>query len=241
MSLDRHLEWEGCFNVRDLGGLPTRDGSRTRRGAIVRADGLDRLSERGWASAVSHGIRTIVDLRNDDELGHDASPRPKNLTTVRVPIDDTSDRDLWEHISANELDGSPLYYRLFLEQKAEQCVGALRAVAHARPGGIVFHCGRGRDRTGLLALLILAVVGADPNDIVSDYELSTERVKLLDAALGEPDQGSEIAAILKRKNTNIESLLTDLLQSGAVEKALSEGGFGPEDEAALRARFLESA
>ena len=204
----------------------------------MRADGLDRLHAAGWEAAVAHGIRTVIDLRNDDEIGTDASPRPGSLTTVRVPLDDVDDVALWKEIWDDELDGSPLYFRLFLERKPDRCAAALRAIAHARPGGVVFHCGRGRDRTGLVALLVLATVGARNEDIVSDYELSTERVRELDAALGEADQGAEIAAILRRKETTAKALINELLRSEVVEKALEEGGFGSQDLAALQGRFI---
>jgi hypothetical protein len=68
---DRHLDWDGCFNVRDLGGLPTAGDHVTRRGAPVRADSLAGLSAAGWDALRAHGVRTVVDLRNDDEVACD--------------------------------------------------------------------------------------------------------------------------------------------------------------------------
>lgn len=241
MSLERDLEWEGCFNVRDFGGLATRNGGRTRRGSIVRADGLSRLTDKGWAALVAHGIRTVIDLRNEDELEADVAARPASVDTVHIPLDDIEDREFWEHVWANELDGSPLYFRLFLERKPQQCAAAVKAIAHARPGGVVFHCGRGRDRTGLIALLVLELAGVSARDIVTDYELSTDRVRLLDAALGENDQGSEIAEILRRKKTSAEALILDLLGSGEIEEQLRAGGVALEDVEALRSRFVEAS
>ena len=69
MCMDRNLVWDGIFNARDLGGLRTDDGYRTRWSALVRSDGPDRLTEVGWTALYEHGIRTIIDLRNDDEPG----------------------------------------------------------------------------------------------------------------------------------------------------------------------------
>ncbi|WP_076843550.1 tyrosine-protein phosphatase [Protofrankia coriariae] len=68
MSAGRDLGWDGCLNVRDLGGLPTQDDRRLRRGALVRSGSIDRLSTAGWSALCSHDIRTIIDLRNDDEI-----------------------------------------------------------------------------------------------------------------------------------------------------------------------------
>src|SRR4051794_41804862 len=96
MIEDRHLPWDGCANVRDLGGLPAAGGRTVRRGAIVRADALDRLSPEGWAALEAHGVRAVIDLRNDDELGDDAAPRPPGLPTPPPPPPGGGDAGVWE-------------------------------------------------------------------------------------------------------------------------------------------------
>lgn len=237
-SLDRDLEWQGCFNVRDLGGLKTRDGRQTRRGAIARGDDLSRLTKAGWDALEAHGIRTIVDLRNEHEFKADVAPRPDSVETIHVPIEDVDDKELWEPIWSKELDGTPLYFRLFLERKPRLCAAALRAIALAQPGGVVFHCTRGRDRTGLVAILVLVLAGVEPDDIVADYEMSTDRVRRLYAALGRKDPGLQIAEILKRKETSVGAAITDLLNSVDIEEHLHAGGLEPSDVEALRERLV---
>ena len=64
---DRRLDWDGCFNVRDLGGQLAAGRCTTRWGAIVRSDTTDRLTEAGWEALRAHGITTIVDLRDAAE------------------------------------------------------------------------------------------------------------------------------------------------------------------------------
>ena len=59
----RLLSWDGCVNVRDLGGLLTESGGRTRPGVVVRADNIRRLTTAGWERAVGYGVRRVVDLR----------------------------------------------------------------------------------------------------------------------------------------------------------------------------------
>jgi protein tyrosine/serine phosphatase len=234
----RALGWEGCFNVRDLGGFRTAEGQETRWGALVRADGLSRLTDKGWKALESHGVRTIVDLRNEDEIEPDIAARPQTLTTKHMPIDDPSDTEFWQHIWSNELDGTPLYYQPFLEQKAKQCADAVTAIAEAPPGGVVFHCSRGRDRTGLVALAVLTLVGVSAEEIATDYEMSTDGVRLIDAALGEPDQATEIAGILARKETSARALIFDLLETINLEEQLRRGGLQEDTLEALRERFL---
>ena len=237
--MDRHLDWEGCFNARDLGGLRTVDDRRTRSGAVVRSDSLDHLTPAGWAALEAHGIRTIVDLRNDEECLAGSEASVTGITTVHVPLDDVADTDLWEYIWGNGLDGSPLYYRLFLERKRERCAAAVAAVARAAPGGVVVHCGAGRDRTGLVTLLLLALARVEAGDIASDYELSTERLRSFWAARGEKDQGPEIEGLLARAGTTARALILDILASLDVEAYLRAAGLGADDLVAARTRLVE--
>jgi protein-tyrosine phosphatase len=68
---ERELAWEGCLNVRDLGGHRTTNGGVTRYGAVVRADSVRHLTDAGWQAAVDYGVRTVIDLRADEELEAD--------------------------------------------------------------------------------------------------------------------------------------------------------------------------
>ncbi len=239
--IDRHLEWHDCFNVRDLGGLATTDGRAVRGGALVRSDGINRLTAVGWAAAYDHGVRTVLDLRNDEEIEPDAAPRPPGMVTVRVPLDDSADTAFWEWCWANELDGSPLYYGPFLNQKPERCAAAVTAVARAGPGGVLVHCVSGRDRTGLISMLLLALAGVPAEDIAADYELSTERLRGLYAAWGAEDQGPGIQQALASKGTTARGALLSILAGLDVAAYLRSAGMPDADLAAVRDRLLEPA
>jgi protein-tyrosine phosphatase len=63
MAPNRILTWEGCVNVRDLGGLNTSDGRQTRWGAVVRSDTPAKLTAAGWAALYAHDVRTVISLR----------------------------------------------------------------------------------------------------------------------------------------------------------------------------------
>ena len=233
--MNRHLDWEGCFNARYLGGLRTVDDGTTRWRAVVRSDSLDLLTPAGWAALRAYGIRTIVDLRNDHEL---VGVTPNGLTRVHVPLDDLADTEFWAATRENELDGTPLYYRPFLERKPERCAAAVAAVAGARPGGVLVHCVGGRDRTGLVVLLLLALARVAPDEIVADYELSNLRLPACWAARGEEDQRPLIEEILARKRTSARALLLDLLEWLDIEAYVRSAGLGEADVAAVRSRLL---
>lgn len=233
MATERHLEWAGCYNVRDLGGLPTRDGGLTRPAAVVRADSLDRLTAQGWAALYAYGIRTVVDLREDEERSTTVT-RPDGIRVVHVPLDDNADTAFWSWCLDDDADGTPLYYRPFLEHKADRCVAAIAAVATASPGGVVVHCGIGRDRTGLVALMLLALAGVEPEAIVADYTVSGERLK---SYFKRPRPGDPIAERLAERGTTIAEVLTELLTEVDIEACLAAAGLGAAELRALRTRM----
>jgi hypothetical protein len=236
---ERHLEWQGCFNIRDLGGLRGAGGRTVRRGALVRADALDGLTAAGWAALEAHGIRTVVDLRNGDQVRPDAARRPAAVTTVRVPferIDDGPFRDRW---GDGPVFATPLYYRYFLDRLPHSAAACVRAIARARPGGVAFHCSGGRDRTGLVAILVLALAGVAPEDIAADYALSAQRQPARFAALGVEDPAPALEAFLRAEGTTAEEAVLALLRDVDVEARLRAGDLTGGDIVALRERMLE--
>jgi protein tyrosine/serine phosphatase len=235
----RHLDWDGCFNVRDLGGLETVDGRHTRRGAVVRGDSLGCLSACGWEQLETHGVRTVIDLRNEDELGEDAAPRPSAIDTLRIPLDETDDREFWDDWENGPQYATPLYYGPHLHRFPAKSAAVIAAIAQAPPGGVAFHCAGGRDRSGQIAILTLALAGVAEEEIVTDYLLSHERLPALYESRGEEDQTPLLQAFLRERGTSAATEIQHLLESD-LEAVLSQGGLRPRDVAALRARLLES-
>ena len=241
---ERYLTWDGCLNVRDLGGLPAARGRVTRWGAVVRSDSPAGLTAAGWAALLGHGIRTIVDLRNHDERGGPAPSRvaPAGLDVVHVPLDDVDDTSFWRWIWDEGLDGSPLYYRPFLEQKPERCAAAVAAVADARPGGVLVHCTIGRDRAGLVSLLLLALTGVAPADIADDWELSNPRLEPLRVrSSGAHRVGPGPAASLARRSLTAREVVLATLEAVDVAAALRAGGLSDHRLHVVRDRLLEPA
>jgi protein-tyrosine phosphatase len=245
MPIGRHLDWDGCLNVRDLGGLPAAGGRVTRWGAVVRSDSPAGLTSDGWVALRAHGIRTIVDLRDDDERAADPVAPPAGqagLDIVHVPLDDVGDTVFWRRIWDDGLDGSPLYYRPFLEQKPERCAAAVAAVAGARPGGVLVHCTIGRDRAGLVTLLLLALAGVAPADIADDWELSNPRLEPLRAgSSGAHRVAPGPAEPLARRNLTAREVVVATLEAVDVEAALRTGGLSDRRLRAVRDRLLEPA
>ncbi|MER7467737.1 tyrosine-protein phosphatase [Streptomyces sp. NPDC097981] len=228
----RFLEWDGCFNVRDLGGV-----GRVAPGAAVRADRLDALTAHGWTSLTRHGIRTVVDLRNDDEAAVDHSARPAGLTTLRIPLDGIEHRDFWDVWWGTPGFGTPAYFRPFLERFPDRVGAVARAIADAPPGGVAFHCGLGRDRTGIIALVLLRLAGADPEEIAADHGLSEPRVRAMYAAQGRPYDSAGIEEYTAGLGATVHELARSTAAWLKPQEYLRAAGLSCADLARLRGRL----
>jgi hypothetical protein len=231
------LDWPGVHNARDLGGLPAAGGT-TRAGALVRSDSLQALPAAGWDALLAHGVRTVVDLRNDEERGTDAAPRPAAVTTLHVPLDGWHDREFWDVWASGPQFGTPLYYGPHLERHPDRSAAAVAAIATAPPGGVAFHCQGGRDRSGQVAMLVLALLGVPAAEIAADYARSEYALTAAYAVRGVEDDGPRLAAFLADRGTTAERVIENLLAEVDVEAALRGGGLDDSAIAALRARAV---
>ncbi|GEL96488.1 tyrosine-protein phosphatase [Cellulomonas terrae] len=229
----RSVRWGGLHNARDLGGLPA-EAAVTRTGRVFRAPRLDGLDADGWAELVDAGVRTIVDLRNPHEI--EPLALPAGVTRVHRPVEVWEDRDFmarWGDV----LD-SPEYYRANLELWPHLVVDAVRAVAHAPDGGVVVHCSAGRDRTGLVTVLLLSLAGVSQEAIVEDYAAAV--VAMNDyalAGLGDETGRSpdELRARLVEVTGHLRAFLCDL----DVAAYLTEHGMSCDELDRVRARLLD--
>ena len=175
----RTLTWDGCVNVRDLGGIPTEDGGLTRSGSVIRSDNIRGLSDDGWRALDNHGVTRIVDLRFPEERDEDP-PRDVDVDVVHVSVLGRSVHDDREYVGRlnahldrveDVADHYAWSYVDFLERNRARFGQALAAVAEAE-GPVVIHCAGGKDRTGLVAALLLRLAGVSKAEIGADYGLS---------------------------------------------------------------------
>jgi protein-tyrosine phosphatase len=175
MATDRDLVWDGCVNVRDLGGHPIEGDGETRFGAVVRADSVRGLSDEGWEALVSYGVRRIVDLRWHEELAEDP-PRDLSVDVFHVPLfgDRNEGREI-DDLLKNVRDPAgrrASFYLECLRRYPGHFAGAIAAVAQAPEGAVVVHCAGGVDRTGLVSAFLLSLAGVAREHVAADYAAS---------------------------------------------------------------------
>ncbi|MFB8279468.1 tyrosine-protein phosphatase [Nocardia colli] len=177
--MNRHIGFERLHNFRDLGGYPTADGQVVRWGRLFRSDSLSKLRDEDLRRFLDLGVTTVIDLRYPWEIDskgrvpHYDSLDYHNLSIEHRPYDQAA--------LGPDVETGPYLAERFLEvayDGVEEIRETLEVIA-AADGPTVFHCASGKDRTGLIAALVLTLLGVSDQQIVEDFtltELATERL-----------------------------------------------------------------
>ena len=170
----RLVPLKAVHNFRDIGGYLGEAGLSLKKSTLYRADGLYRLTGGDLEVVRALGIQTVIDLRSDEELIN-VGTFPREIYEVQfhhVPIIDTT----WQHSDVPDFDDDIDFliwaYTQMLSEGATRFREAFNIISDNPRMPLVFHCAVGKDRTGLLAMLLLGVLGVDDDVIVADYALS---------------------------------------------------------------------
>ncbi len=184
----QQLEWEACYNVRDIGGYPIQNGHgpHTRSRAIIRADNLARLTPAGRAALIAYGVRTIIDLRFKGEVESqpdpfaDAAIHNHTVNYLHLPLQAAGPEAEAALKAARSMQEG---YCISLDYEQEPFARVMTAIAEAPEGAVLVHCHAGRDRTGLVIALLLDLAGVPAETIAEDYALSDVHLKPLNDEL----------------------------------------------------------
>lgn len=183
----RMVPMQGVSNCRDLGGYTGKDGRLVKWGMLYRSAELSELSEQDMKQLHAIGIRTICDLRDRDEISAMPTPALSAVTNINIPLIPADNGpvvrqayDLGDTSKRAHLDrfGPPDQLLVHLNQAMIQSTQALQAIFklllqdHSMP--FLFHCTAGKDRTGLIAALILMALGVSKETIMQDYLLTNQ-------------------------------------------------------------------
>ena len=252
--ITRILEWEGCFNVRDLGGLTAGSGHRVRWGALVRSDLPVRLTEKGRQALVDHGVRLIIDLRFNDEVVVDWDQYPfKGESGEPGPAYRHSPFHEWgeegpdpERVARyRSAQTRAELIQLDLDLNRDGIARAVAAIADAPAGAVLVHCHAGKDRTGIVVALILSLLGVSDEDIADDYALTAQNiepliVEWLNSMSEDPDERQRLREMaMPASDAMLDGLAYLRSRHGSAEAYLRAGGVSVEQLAKLRDRLLE--
>jgi protein-tyrosine phosphatase len=160
-----------AYNVRDLGGYSCGPGKATRWGAFLRADDLSRLDREEIDFLKGYGVAAVIDLRGLSE--QEAMPDPfkseEGVSYSSIPFMTKAITDITKVLEETPAAFLENFY-IELLKHGKDAVKAIFETIAASPGAVLFHCTAGKDRTGVVAMLLLSLAGVGQPDIVANYE-----------------------------------------------------------------------
>jgi protein-tyrosine phosphatase len=245
MREDRHVVFEACFNFRDLGGYECVDGRRVRWSSVFRSDALHRLTDADLEVARGLGLRTIIDLRSTAELDrHGRFAHADDMAFHHLPFFE-ADSAPFKWAERDDPEPPPGIEYVAIATCARRSIAAALQVLAEGEYAVVFHCGAGKDRTGILAALILSSLGVPDQVIVADYHLSERALAptLAWAEANAPEMAEEMTKLpgwLLRAPRPVMQAFLDILRErhGSIDGYLADAGVEPPVLEALRARLL---
>lgn len=177
-NTNRHLAVKGTYNIRDLGGYTTKFGETIPWRKFLRGDSLHLLGNDEMSYLHQEGLRLVIDLRTEKEMKDRPNPF-ENFSSVRflnLPLfDDLAPIFMLNNEMFNE---RPLlnFYLAALHDQHDAIRAVMSEIANANDGAILFNCTAGKDRTGIVAALLLGLVGVSNEEIIYDYTLTAELI-----------------------------------------------------------------
>jgi protein-tyrosine phosphatase len=236
ISPPRHIAIEGTHNIRDLGGYVTARGTMIPPRRFLRADCLHRLGVGGTDRLISEGLSSVIDLRTKDEVATAPSffAGLAGVEYINLPLfDDLSPTAL---ATVDTQHAHPLvpFYISALDTRGAAVCEILTHIARVQEGAVLFNCTAGKDRTGIIAALLLGLAGVSDEDIIDDYVLTEQMI---------PDLVTEFLSISRENGGDVERYAT-LLESPAdtMAKMLSHisAQYGSVEEYVTRIGFARN-
>lgn len=172
---ERLLKVESMTNVRDLGGYETQNGYYTKSHKFVRSTNPGNLSKDEKEYLYDYGIRVQVDLRSDFEVDQQPSALKgyKDIEYYNINLLQSKNLNVLPSEVRNYHDLSG-FYVFMLESNKEQFRQVFEIFYQHPYNAIMFNCSAGKDRTGVIAALLMDLAGCHEYDIVKDYSESYE-------------------------------------------------------------------
>lgn len=232
----RHWPLPDTHNIRDLGGYRRLTGGMTQWRRILRGEALHPLTADSMTELVGHDLSLVIDLRGPHETT--VTPHPF-VGHAKVQYRNVV---LFDALAPIALAQQPFdmgrRYCDALDRCGEQFGDVFRAIANARPGIVLFHCTAGKDRTGVVAAMLLALAGVSREDIVEDYALTASAEGLIDQlrlrALAAGSKPEHVERMLASDAVTMETFLAYLDGThGGIVPYLEKIGLGQSERQML--------
>jgi len=181
----RHIKFDAILNCRDIGGYRTKDGDTVAWRRIFRCGEIHHMTQHDITRLRDElGVTSVIDLRGSRRV-EKTGIGPLNEAEIRyhhVPLtvimDDTTNQIKEQYLDSTFSNMGEIYlYRIRDEDYIRRIIESLEIIAAPENHPLVFHCNAGKDRSGVLAAILLSILGATDRDIIEDYTLTAPHMK----------------------------------------------------------------
>lgn len=172
----RRIELDGAANVRDLGGIENIYGKKVKEKSFIRMEHLNKLSDRDIQILVNeYNLKTVIDLRTDDEVQEVPDRKIDNVKYFHIPIFASETLGITREMSNDYTklksvpDMEELYKKMVTDEFSVLQLKKIMEIILEENASILFHCTAGKDRTGIIAMLVLTMLDASKDEIMKDY------------------------------------------------------------------------
>ncbi|HVV21385.1 MAG TPA: tyrosine-protein phosphatase [Pseudonocardiaceae bacterium] len=238
--MSRWVELVGADNVRDLGGLPVAGNRTTRSGVVFRSGTPQQLTAEDLAFLLADKrLRTVIDLRHPQEARQEAYGLLADADVHRVLLPLATPAGA---VPDARRDALTDHYLGMLAGSGTEIVSAARLIGDDRRHSVLFHCAAGKDRTGVLAAVVLHAVGVPADAIAEDFALSAERLERIGRRLATmptyqgASLGGSMAVVPEVMHRFLDGLVADF---GGGAEWLLDNGLTPAELETLRTVLVE--
>ena len=236
---ERLLSFPALLNARELGGYPTVDGAQTRCRSLLRSDDLAQLTAAGVQALGDYGVETVVDLRWSEEIVLNPSPITSHAPQIRYVHSAllASTPEQWRELAQG--CEKELWKCKVLEQARPHLRDVLQVMAAASAGPLLFHCVAGKDRTGLIAALMLTLADVKPESIAADYAESSQMLGNAYLVRYKDVDPQDVLENVRCPEEGVHNMLSYLEREGGIREYLGKIGLNELEIARLRGRLRD--
>ncbi|WP_171014950.1 tyrosine-protein phosphatase [Culicoidibacter larvae] len=228
----RRFNFENVYNLRELGGYATKDNAFTNYNVYLRSDCLSELSVNEQECLLSYGVTSVIDLRYNDEIliAEDPFINTIGVAYYNIPLSNNL-----ETITETSLGDA--YVQMAKDKKF---IRHFFKAAATSTGTLLFHCSAGKDRTGVVAALLLLLAGVDKEDIIADYQVSYSYLQPKFTKM--PIVDNEKYGVFLNSNPENIIQLIDWIEKKykTIETFLTESGVSISEIAYIKNKFINS-
>jgi len=239
----RFIDLQGCVNFRDIGGYRNCQGQTVAWRKIFRSASLHLMTGEDTRQVYQTlGVVTLIDLRNSTEIKRDEyrSSLPATVNYRSVPFLELHGIDPFE-VGDDPAARLADIYLWILANSGQLIADALNTLADEPNLPALFHCTAGKDRTGVLAAMILSILDVDEEQIMADYALTNQTMDSLYPRLRSiPGNEKRPRASFEAQPRAMEAMLSELNNNhGGAEKYATAHGVSAATIQKLRTSLLE--